>query len=147
MDEAAVEVREITAEETSHVRRVMLRTGTPSTSVEFAGDDDARTCHLGAFLGDRLVGVSTWRERDADGVRRVQLRAMAVLDDVQGRGVGRLLVADGVRRAREAGAAEVWANARDTALTFYQQCGFVVEGDGFVTPDTALPHHRIRLTL
>ena len=72
---------------------------------------------------------------------------MAVLDDVQGRGVGRHLVAEGVRRARDAGAAEVWANARDTALSFYEQCGFVVEGDGFVTPDTALPHHRIRMTL
>ncbi len=37
----------------------------------------------------------------------------------------------------------MWANARDTALGFYAAHGFEVVGDGFVTTDTRLPHHRV----
>ena len=37
----------------------------------------------------------------------------------------------------------MWANARDTALAFYEQAGFETVGDGFITPDTALPHHLV----
>jgi GNAT superfamily N-acetyltransferase len=148
MDETSVVIREVTAADTKPIRLTMLRTGTPSSSVDFTGDDDPATVHLGAEVDDRLVGVSSWlRTEDSDGVARVQLRAMAVLDDLQGFGVGAKIVAEGIRRAREAGVAEVWANARDSALQFYERCGFTVEGDGFVTRDTGLPHHVIRMRL
>ncbi len=148
MDEISVVIRELTAADTKPIRLTMLRTGTPSASVDFTGDDDPATVHLGAEVDDRLVGVSSWlRTEDSDGVARVQLRAMAVLDDLQGLGVGAQIVAEGIRRAREADVAEVWANARDSALPFYERCGFTVEGDGFVTRDTGLPHHVIRMRL
>ena len=45
--------------------------------------------------------------------------------------------------ARSRGFRLVWANARDTALDFYVAHGFAVVGDGFLTTDTDLPHHRI----
>ena len=148
MDEAGIVIRELSTAETKPIRKLMLRTGTPSTSVDFTRDDDPATVHLGAELDGRLVGVSSWlRTVDADGATRVQLRAMAVLDDVQGLGIGAMIVAEGVRRARDADVDEVWANARDTALSFYTRCGFSVEGDGFVTRDTGMPHHVIRLRL
>ena len=41
----------------------------------------------------------------------------------------------------------LWAHARDTALSFYTRAGFTVVGDGFVTPDTGLPHHLVTLSL
>jgi hypothetical protein len=41
----------------------------------------------------------------------------------------------------------VWANARDSALGFYERAGFTVAGDGFVTDDTRLPHHAVVLDL
>jgi GNAT superfamily N-acetyltransferase len=148
MDEISVVIREVTAADTKPIRLVMLRTGTPSTNVDFTGDDDPATVHLGAEVDDRLIGVSSWlRTDDADGVSRVQLRAMAVLEEAQGLGIGAKLVAEGIRRARQAEVAEVWANARDTALQFYERCGFTVEGEGFVTRDTGLPHHVIRMRL
>ena len=42
----------------------------------------------------------------------------------------------------------VWARARDTALAFYLDHGFTVEGDGFIDEQTQKPHHLIvrRLT-
>ena len=42
-----------------------------------------------------------------------------------------------------AGARYASANARDTALRFYQDHGFGVLGDGFVEPVTRLPHHLV----
>ncbi len=73
-----------------------------------------------------------------------QLRGMAVDDGLRGSGIGAVLLTAGVQRAFDDGATAVWANARDTALTFYGRHGFTVVGDGFVDPTTGVPHHQIR---
>ncbi|MET0325863.1 MAG: GNAT family N-acetyltransferase [Ilumatobacteraceae bacterium] len=151
-------VVELRATATHDLRRRVLRAGTPSDDVVFAGDDDPTTVHLG--LADRagtLVAVSTWAHRPfptggtgapgataATAGSDVQLRGMAVDPADQGRGVGAILLAAGLERAGAAGADAVWANARDTALDFYRRHGFRVIGDGFLDATTGLPHHRIR---
>jgi GNAT superfamily N-acetyltransferase len=68
---------------------------------------------------------------------------MAVDASMRGTGVGGVLVEAGVARAFADGAELVWANARDSALRVYRAHGFDVEGEGFRTADTQLPHHRI----
>ncbi len=146
--EPALRVVEVTTADTHDLRRRVLRNGTPSDAVAFEGDDDAGTEHLGVVEADgRLLAVSSWRPRALPGgelgARTVQLRGMAVDAACQGRGIGGLLLEDGVARAFAAGADAVWANARDTALTFYGRHGFDVVGEGFVDPTTALAHHRI----
>ena len=94
-----------------------------------------------------LLAVSTWRPTpgpvDPAPTDR-QLRGMAVDDGRRGSGIGAVLLAAGVDRAFDDGAAAVWANARDTALAFYARHGFDVVGDGFVDAATGIPHHRIR---
>lgn len=128
------------------VRMRVLRAGTPSDDPNLDGDDDPATVHLAALVDGEVVAVSTWLrrpwpfapERDA-----VQLRAMATDASVRGTGIGGLLLEAGVERAFNDGAELVWANARDTALRFYRAHGFVVEGEGFLTHDTELPHHRV----
>jgi len=72
---------------------------------------------------------------------------MAVIDSHQGRGLGRALLDDAVRRLRAMGATVLWCNARDTAMKFYADNGFVVVGDGFNTDETGLPHHVMVLDL
>ena len=57
-------VVELRAADTHDLRRRVLRDGTPSDDVVFAGDDDPTTVHLG--LADRAgtcVAVSTWAPR------------------------------------------------------------------------------------
>ena len=128
----------------------MLRTGTPSTDVTFAGDDDPATTHLG--LVDRtgtVVAISSWTRKPcptAPTGHDVQLRGMAVEPRHRGAGLGATLLAAGVERAFDGGAETVRANARDTALGFYRRHGFAVIDEGFVDVNTALPHHRIRLS-
>ena len=96
----------------------------------------------GALGRHRDVGVEA--VPGGDGGAAVQLRGMAVDPAHRAHGVGGQLLAAGVARAFAGGATCVWANARDSALEFYRRHGFEVVGEGFVTPDTGLPHHRIR---
>lgn len=139
----AVDVREIDAGQTHSLRRAVLRDGTASADVDFPEDHLPGTWHLGAFVDDVIVGTSTWIFRPFDGDRAVQIRGMATATDAQRLGVGSALLAEGVRRAGGAGISVLWANARDTAFGFYERHGFVVVGDGFLTDDTHLPHHRV----
>jgi GNAT superfamily N-acetyltransferase len=140
-------VEDVTAEETRGLRRYVLRRGTPTDNVTFDTDDRPGTRHF-AIRDDAgaVIATSTWFESDAPtapGVRAVQLRAMAVHDDYQGRGLGAILIAAGTTHATAIGAELVWAKARDTALGFYTSAGFEVVGDGFLTEDTRIPHHLV----
>lgn len=147
-------IAEITAADTATIRDEVLRRGTPSDSVEFPGDHDPSTLHLGAYADGELVAISTWLQRldppaevlwpGDDGVVTVQLRGMATVERCRGTGLGMRLVDAGLDHARRIGARVVWARARDTALGFYEHAGFEVVGDGFLQPETQLPHHLIR---
>jgi len=143
-------VRDVPPSDMHDLRRRVLRTGTPSSNVTFEQDDRRGTVHLGAFLGARLVAIgtffpspTTWRP----GRRAVQLRGMAVEPGVQGTGAGRFLLEAAIDRLRREGVEVLWANARDSALGFYVRLGMEIVGDGFVSGETALPHHVVVLDL
>ena len=59
---------------------------------------------------------------------------MATVEDMQGRGAGRALVAEGVRSAAAAGAALIWCHARVSASGFYEKVGFVAISPAFELP-------------
>lgn len=139
-------VCELRAAETHDLRRRVLRDGTPSSEVRLAHDDEPDTFHLGVRVGERVVVTSSWSPVPWPGDperRAVQLRMMATDPSVRGTGLGRVVLDAGVERAARAGAELVWANARDSALGFYQRAGFEVIGAGFVTSETGLPHHVV----
>jgi len=143
---AEATIEQVGIEAVLPVRMRVLRDGTPSDDPRFDGDDDPTTVHLAAVADGQVVAVSTWLERPwrlEPRRRAAQLRGMATLASSQGTGIGALLLDAGVRRAFDAGAEIVWANARDSALGFYLRHGFEIEGEGFRTLDTDLPHHRI----
>jgi len=144
-----VKAVELGADQTHDLRRRVLRGGDPGASVVFEVDADPATVHLGLTEDGTVVAVSTWAVRPAPtgGGRGVQLRGMAVEPGRQGHGLGRVLVRAGVARAREHGAAVVWASARDTALGFYRREGFAVVGEGYVPSEVALAHHLVTLRL
>jgi len=92
-------------EEVLPLRMSVLRDGTPSQDPRYAEDDDDSTVHL-VMRDDSgvIVATSTWLPRpfpvepDAPGV---QLRGMAVDKTLQSRGVGAILLAAGIERARQ----------------------------------------------
>jgi len=137
-------VGEIAAGDTHDLRRRVLRQGMPSTEVEFVEDRWPGVVHLGVFVDGSIVAISTWVPREHDGEpAAVQLRGMATAPELQGRGIGGLLLEAGCDRMGADGARVVWARARDAALDFYTRHGFRVDGDGFVDETTQLPHHMV----
>jgi GNAT superfamily N-acetyltransferase len=137
-------VREITALDAHPLRISVLRKGIENPDVQYPQDDDPRAFHLGVEVDADLVAVASFSPASTPhraGQPAWQLRGMAVADDHQGRGAGSLIIDEAIRRVRADGASVLWCNARDTALGFYEKLGFSVIGDGFVTPDSGLPHH------
>jgi GNAT superfamily N-acetyltransferase len=129
------------------LRGRVLRAGRPPEESRFAGDEADDTVHLGAFAGERCVGVvSLLRERPDQQERPVRpemrLRGMAVEPEMQGRGVGAALLRHAQRLADAAGL-DLWCNARASAVGFYERHGWVREGDPFDVPPIGL-HYVMR---
>jgi GNAT superfamily N-acetyltransferase len=145
------DIREISALDAHPLRRAVLRGGDPASDLHYPQDDNPDSFHLGAFDDDgTLVGVASFTPAETPyraGVAAWQLRGMAVAPESQGSGLGAAVIAAAVDRIRSTGAPVLWCNARDTAVGFYDGLGFIVHGDGFVTPDSGLPHHVMVLDL
>ena len=142
-----IHIRPMTSLEVRPLRLEVLRAGMVNQTVHFDGDDDPTTIHLGAFDQDQNnVGVSTWMQRHfplAEEHKALQLRGMATAVNVQGQGIGALLLVAGQSHGREIGAHLIWANARDAALNFYNRHGYSTVGEGFIETVTQLPHHKV----
>ncbi len=134
-----VTIRPILAEATHPLRQEVLRAGMPPEASIYPGDDDTRTTHLGAFdPAGTLVGIATLCKPEdrvagqapyhSPGLR---FRGMAVAPAWQRKGVGGLLLTAVRHLARERGARELWANARETAVGFYVKKGFKVVSSEF----------------
>lgn len=67
-----------------------------------------------------------------------KLRQMAVHPQMQGNGVGRLLVQAAERAAWASGALRIQMNARAVVLQFYQKLGYAVVGNAFA--EVGIPH-------
>lgn len=119
------------------LRGRILRPGRPPEASRFPDDDAPTTVHLGVFIGGRCVGIASLYATDG-----LQLRGMAVEPEMQGRGVGAALVRRCQQNARERGQ-DLWCNARETAVGFYERLGWVIDGDRFPVPDVG-PHYIMR---
>lgn len=133
-----IEVKKITYLDTFPVRSAVLRIGKPIETCFFLGDDAEDTTHFGLFNDEKLIGVASVfnaKNENFDKNIQFQLRGMAVLNDYQGLGFGNLIL-DEVCNFVETKSAEVlWFNARENAVTFYQNFGFSVHGDSFEIPE------------
>ncbi len=141
-------VVELEPEDTHDLRRRILRAHLPDAGVEHPEDHLPGTVHLGVVDAGTVVAAATLFPEPTihrPGARTARLRGMAVDRRRQGEGLGTLLLAAVVERARRDGYAAVWANGRDGALPFYVRHGWEVVGEGFVT--IGLPHHVVVVDL
>lgn len=131
-------VRPIAAEEVRPLRHTVLRPGQAFEETVYPGDDAG--VHLGAFDGNRLVGIASLYEEDrVDGpAGGWRLRGMATDVGVRGAGFGASLLAACVEHVAGAGGTELWCNARMAAVGFYRVAGFEVVSDEFEVPGIGL---------
>jgi predicted GNAT family N-acyltransferase len=134
VDAANQLIRRVTAEEVRPLRHAVLRPGQAFEETVYPGDDAG--WHLGAFDGDRLVGIASLYQENRVGGRTGgwRLRGMATDAGVRGAGFGAALVAGCVEAVAEAGGTELWCNARMSAVGFYRRAGFEVVSDEFDVP-------------
>lgn len=144
-----LEVRRARVDEIFPLRHAILRPGRPVSYSVYSEDEGA--VHIGAWDDGALVGCATVFPDPWDGPpaqpRAWRLRGMAVDPSRQGTGVGRKVLEAAVDAARAAGAPMMWANARSTAVGFYERLGWTVVGEEFRTADTGLPHKAMLLDL
>ncbi len=136
--------------QTLALRRAVLRGGDPDADVVVDTDRAPGCRHLGIVVDDEVVATLTAfpssPPHHAQNPGAQQLRFMAVSPEHQGSGLGRALLLAMIDELWRAGATLIWANARDSALGFYQRLGFsVLAGSAFTSASTNLPHHVVEL--
>jgi len=142
-------VRPLQAPEVRPLRGRVLRPGQPPEACVYPGDELESTLHLGIFDAQELVGIASlyWEPPpDRPAARAVRLRGMATLPEVRGRGFGRLLLEAGLERVAERGGRLIWANARTSALGFYERFGFERVGEEFDIQGIG-PHFLLKMPL
>jgi GNAT superfamily N-acetyltransferase len=116
-----------------------------------SGDEDASAVHLAEVdASGRVTAVVSFLVHpcpDRPGVNAVYLWAMAVAPKLQGLGSGRRLLDEVIKRAQVADAGLVWADARESAVGFYERCGAIVVGDSYADDVTGLLDRRILFEL
>jgi len=144
-----MDIRRITAAETLQLRQQVLRPNQLPEEQVYPNDDVPDTLHAGAFRDGKLVGLATVF-RDAPpgetNARAWRLRGMAVLPEMQHRGIGRALVEFCVAYIRAHDGALLWCNGRTSARTFYESLGLRATGEEFDLPVSG-PHFVFRREL
>ena len=90
---------------------------------------------IGAFEEEQMLGCCMLVEEEPSIIR---LRQMAVLNDLQGKGIWRALMNFAENLARDRGYKIIRMNARKNAVGFYEKVGYKIKGDQFI--EVTIPH-------
>jgi GNAT superfamily N-acetyltransferase len=131
------DIRRITAAETRQLRQQILRPTERSDEQVYLNDDAPDALHAGAFHAGNLVGIATVFREPPPGeiaARAWRLRGMAVVPEMQGRGIGRALIEFCVAHVRARDGDALWCKGRTSARAFYESLGFRATGAEFDVP-------------
>ena len=99
-------------------------------------DTEKENMLIGAFEEEQMLGCCMLVEENRETVR---LRQMAVLNDLQGKGIGRALMSFAENIARDRGYKTLSMHARKNAIGFYEKMGYRVAGEEFT--EVTIPHY------
>jgi ribosomal protein S18 acetylase RimI-like enzyme len=97
---------------------------------------------IAAFEEEQILGCCMLVEEKPETVR---LRQMAVLNDLQGKGIGRALMTFAENIARDRGYKNITMHARKHAIGFYEKMGYNVKGNEFT--EVTIPHFVMQKAL
>jgi predicted GNAT family N-acyltransferase len=89
-----------------------------------------------AYEDDKMLGCCMLVE---EGENTVRLRQMAVLNDLQGKGIGRALMQFAENLARDRGYTTITMHARKGSVGFYEKMGYNINGKEF--EEITIPHY------
>ena len=97
---------------------------------------------IGAFEDEKMLGCCMLIK---EGEKTCRLRQMAVLNNLQGKGIGRALMIFAENIARDRGFRKINMHARKTAVGFYERLGYKISGDEF--KEVSIPHYVMEKNL
>jgi ribosomal protein S18 acetylase RimI-like enzyme len=106
------------------------------TAEEVAQETDQ--LHFVAFEGGEVVGCALLKPSHGEA----KMRQVAVRPELQGQGIGRILVQAFEAEAQARGYPSIVLNARETAVPFYERLGYEVFGEAF--EEVTIPHRSLR---
>src|SRR3954465_5060017 len=99
-------------------------------------EKEKQNLHIAAYEDDQMLGCCMLVEEEPQTVR---LRQMAVINDLQGKGIGRALMQFAENLARDRGYKRITMHARRNALGFYEKMGYKKIGKEF--NEITIPHY------
>lgn len=105
-------------------------------------EEEKENILIGAFEDDDILGCCMLVEENP---RVMRLRQMAVLNNLQGKGVGRAIMNFAENIARDRGYKVLSMHARKNATGFYEKMGYKVCGDEFT--EVTIPHYLMEKNL
>ena len=141
-------VRVADLDEVRPLQRAILRPNGP-----LPGDRPvpADALHVAALRDGTVVGAATllpepWPGRGVVRAPSWRLRAMVVAEADRRAGVGLAVLDRAVELAVSRGVGSLWAEARSSALGFYESAGWTVDGEEWIKAGIG-PHRFIHLDL
>lgn len=119
-----------------HLRNEILRKPLGLTFTQEELEKEKEEILIGAFEEEKMLGCCMLIKESPSVVR---LRQMAVLNNLQGKGIGRALMQFAENIARDRGFRKITMHARKSAIGFYEKLGYQVSGDEF--HEVTIPHH------
>jgi predicted GNAT family N-acyltransferase len=105
-------------------------------------ENERNNMFMVAYEDERMLGCCMLVEEEPDTVR---LRQMAVVNDVQGKGIGRALMQFAENLARDRGYRRITMHARKNAIGFYEKMGYKKKGEEF--EEITIPHYVMEKAL
>ena len=127
-------IKEITVQETYHLRHQILRPHQSINDCKYDGDTDKLTRHFGMYLENELIGIVSIYKSPLNHIEDEecwQIRAMAVTTSVRKKGYAKKLLKEIEDYAIQNGANYIWCNARISALGFYEKNNYKIYGKEF----------------
>jgi predicted GNAT family N-acyltransferase len=135
-----IELKTITHNSPEYEAAVALRSsilrqplGLEFSDGELSAESDSH--HVGCFVEGQLVGCLVLSPVDAT---QIQMRQVAVSGELEGKGIGRMMVKYSEELARQLGFHKIVLHARETAVPFYERLGYARIGDRFT--EITIPH-------
>lgn len=105
-------------------------------------EKEKNNLHIVAYEDEKMLGCCMLIEEDPQTVR---LRQMAVMNDLQGKGIGKALMQFAENLARDRGYKKITMHARKDASGFYEKMGYKRMGDEF--SEITIPHYAMEKEL
>src|SRR5215467_11209456 len=105
-------------------------------------EEEKNNLMIGAFEVGNILGCAMLVEENPEVVK---LRQMAVLNALQGKGIGRALMQFAENLARDHGYRIITMHARKNAVGFYEKMGYKVKGAEF--QEVSIAHYEMEKEL